>query len=77
MSKTEVGNKASLHTNNGIWIQKDDETVAAFFDRATSEDDILINYKVEGVRKSAKISTESWVEMERKIFEFAYGESND
>jgi phage gp29-like protein len=53
-------NKASLHTTRGVWIQNDTETVEEFFNRATAEDDVLMD-KVEEV-----LEQDSWVEMERK-----------
>lgn len=53
-------NKASLHTLRGVWIQRDDETVASFFERATKDDDILIDSIEE------TLENDSWVEMESK-----------
>jgi hypothetical protein len=61
-------NKASLHTLRGVWIQRDDETVASFFERATKEDDVLIDHIEE------TLENDSWVEMERKAFQGAFND---
>ena len=58
-------NKASLHTLRGVWIQRDDETVASFFERATKEDDVLMDH-IEA------LESDSWVEMENSFFKGAF-----